>query len=122
MLLQFEAGYKPRGWLGLIIGSRPYFSFSSPSSIKEIMGQLVDRLKKIRNSDSASMHRHLPKLFDCLPINDDIDIDKFLQTCWMFLDMLVKLSRCLGNVMLHSDWYVRDQCCANRGIQVSHLP
>ena len=75
MLLQFEVGYKPRGWLGLVIGSRPYFSLSSPSSIKEIMGQLLDRLKKIRNSDSASMQKHLPKLFDCFSINDDVDID-----------------------------------------------
>jgi len=61
--LQLEAGYKPRGWVGLLVGARQYFSFSNSGTVKEKMGQLLDLLKKILRSDKTGMRVRLPKLF-----------------------------------------------------------
>jgi len=58
--LQLEAAYVPRGWLGVLIGARPYFNCSSSSSFKDKIGQLSDLLKKILNKDQSSMHMQLP--------------------------------------------------------------
>jgi len=84
--LQFEAGYKPRGWLGVLIGARPYVNFSNPSNLKDKVGQLVDQLKKILNKDHAGMHVQLPKLFEYryyFSVNY-IDISEFCVTCQLF--------------------------------------
>jgi len=54
--LQLEAGHKPRGWLGVLVGARPYLDVSNPSNFKEKVGQIVDQLKKILNSDKTGMN------------------------------------------------------------------
>jgi len=60
--LQLEAGYKPHGWLGLLVGARQYFSFSNSGMVKEKMGQLLHLLKMILDGNKG-MCVQLPKLF-----------------------------------------------------------
>jgi len=44
-----EKSYKPKGWLGIIIGDQLYIDFSSPDTFDEAFEELIAEIQTIQN-------------------------------------------------------------------------